>query len=322
MAIIAGIDEAGLGPVLGPLVVSAAAFSIPDEPAEASMWQLLSGAVTRRVPKRPSRIAIGDSKKLYGGMRGPAGLSNLERGVLAMLGTTRPLPPTLRGLLEELSPAAVARASACNWYRGLDLPLPRSMSATTAGLACNSLGESMRKAGVELLALRSEVVLEEEFNRLTDAGNKSTMLFDVACRLLMFLWNLAGGQNIRIFVDRQGGRMHYLEGLQRAFAGCSFKIIDESETSSSYRIADGRRWAEMHFSVAAEEKQLPVALASMASKYLREMLMEVLNAYWAEHVPDLLPTAGYYQDGNRFFKDILPTVRAMGLDHRLVYRMR
>ena len=49
---------------------------------------------------------------------------------------------------------------------------------------------------------------------------------------------------------------------------------------------------------------LPVAAASMLSKYLREMLMRRFNAFWKIHVPDLTPTAGYYNDGLRFLRDI------------------
>ena len=49
---------------------------------------------------------------------------------------------------------------------------------------------------------------------------------------------------------------------------------------------------------------LPVAAASMLSKYLREMLMRRFNAFWKIHDPELTPTAGYYNDGLRFLRDI------------------
>ena len=37
----------------------------------------------------------------------------------------------------------------------------------------------------------------------------------------------------------------------------------------------------------------------MLSKYLRETLMTRFNAYWQTHLPDVMPTAGYYGDGTR-----------------------
>ena len=108
--IVAGIDEAGLGPVLGPLVVSATAFSLPDELADLSMWQLLSGTVTRKVSRRHAAIAIGDSKKLFDSAQREKGLRNLRRGVLAMLATQGCAPQTLEHLLAAVSPAAIEQA--------------------------------------------------------------------------------------------------------------------------------------------------------------------------------------------------------------------
>lgn len=322
MTIVAGIDEAGFGPVLGPLVVSAAAFSLPEDKAGESMWRLLSAAVTRRASKRPSRIAIADSKKLYGGLRGSSGLEHLERGVLATLGTRGLLPQSLAGLLEIVSPPAVTEAGSCPWYRGLNLPLPRSLSVLEATLAANALDLAMRRAEIELLTIRSEVVFEPEFNRLTQAGNKSSALFDVTCRLLMRLWQAADRETIIIHVDRQGGRLHYLEPLARVFEGSSFKIIDETSNHSAYRIAAARRTAEIHFYVDCEQMYLPVALASMTSKYLRELFMQIYNSFWTRQVPGLSPTAGYYTDGKRFYQEIQPTASQMGIDQQMLYRLR
>jgi hypothetical protein len=42
----------------------------------------------------------------------------------------------------------------------------------------------------------------------------------------------------------------------------------------------------------------------MTSKYLRELFMEMLNTYFQKHLPDVPPTAGYYQDGRRFLNDL------------------
>ena len=47
---------------------------------------------------------------------------------------------------------------------------------------------------------------------------------------------------------------------------------------------------------------MPVALASMISKYTREALMSRFNTWWQTHLPALAPTAGYYSDGVRFIE--------------------
>jgi hypothetical protein len=308
--------------VLGPLVVSATVFAVPDGSAGESMWRLLAPAVAKNISKRSTHVAVNDSKKLYHGLRDGGGLYHLERGVLAMLATLRGVPSTLADLLETVSPDAAGKANAFQWYRPLELQLPRSQTSLDVALASNNVAAAMSQSGVELRGIHSEVVFEEEFNRLTGAANKSSMLLDVACRLLMRLWRDSPSGRINIFIDRQGGRMRYLPGLQRVFEGCRFKVLDENEADSAYLIADKNFEAEIHFSVGCEEKQLPVALASMTSKYLRELFMGIYNNFWAQRVPNLLPTAGYYTDGRRFYQEILPAVRRIGIDQRLLYRSR
>ena len=39
-----------------------------------------------------------------------------------------------------------------------------------------------------------------------------------------------------------------------------------------------------------------VALASIVSKAVRELWMDVFNAHWSARIPDLRPTAGYPND--------------------------
>ena len=76
------------------------------------------------------------------------------------------------------------------------------------------------------------------------------------------------------------------------------------------------------FTVGCEQRQLPVALASMASKYIRELLMARFNAYWTAAVPGLAPTAGYFRDGRRFWAQVEPELARLGLDAELVLRCR
>ncbi|MHC4591536.1 MAG: hypothetical protein ACYS8L_02445, partial [Planctomycetota bacterium] len=47
MVLWAGIDEAGYGPRLGPLVVAGTAFALEREPKEGILWETLRDAVSR-----------------------------------------------------------------------------------------------------------------------------------------------------------------------------------------------------------------------------------------------------------------------------------
>jgi hypothetical protein len=78
---------------------------------------------------------------------------------------------------------------------------------------------------------------------------------------------------------------------------------------------------EVSFEVRAES-YLPAALASMASKYLRELAMAALNAFWSARVPGLRRTAGYPQDASRFKSDIAAAQAELGIDDRMLWRAK
>jgi ribonuclease HII len=76
------------------------------------------------------------------------------------------------------------------------------------------------------------------------------------------------------------------------------------------------------FREKGETHCMSVALASMLSKYLREALMRRFNAFWRQYLPDVTPTAGYYNDGQRFLQDIDVTRRELGIPDELLIRAR
>lgn len=321
MAIIAGIDEAGFGPVLGPLVVSASVFRCPEADVDACGWRSLGAAVTRKHFRKSPALPVADSKALR--VR-TAGLVHIERGVLGMLEQMPPAPASLWELLRRVAPGALVDLSGYPWYAGADLPLPRQADAKDISLRARPVAEAMAAKGVVLEAVRCEPVLAAQYNRLVAATrNKSVALFGLTSRLIAHVFNTYGvGGPTRIVVDRQGGRMRYLGPLQRMFQGAAIRIIEESDRRSAYAVRDGDRSADITFVTRAEAESLPVALASMVSKYLRELFMELLNAWWAERTPGLKPTAGYYTDGRRFLRDIAQVLAAQGFDRSLLVRSR
>ena len=71
-----------------------------------------------------------------------------------------------------------------------------------------------------------------------------------------------------------------------------------------------------------EEASLPTALASMAAKYVRELHMHQLNAYFRTQVPGLRPTAGYGRDAWRFLSEIEGARQAEGVPDASILRCR
>jgi len=326
MAILAGIDEAGLGPVLGPLVMCASVFEVPDALADQPLWEALAPTVSRKRGRKSTALAIGDSKKLFN-RKSAKPLRHLERAVLASLaaGRQQQHPATLAELLTMIAGDANARANAKRypWYRPEEVTLPRALGATDVSLSANALAVAMRKAHISMRGIRAECVFVGEFNRIIRATrNKSTAALGITFRLVQYLWSRLKSGSMHINIDRQGGRMRYLSALERAFEGCSFKILSEDPDCSAYEMSDARRTARITFSIGAETAHMPAALASMTAKYLRELFMEMFNKFWSAQVENLTPTAGYYTDGKRFYAEIQDAMKRLSIDEDIVYRCR
>jgi len=100
------------------------------------------------------------------------------------------------------------------------------------------------------------------------------------------------------------------------------EVISEQEGRSEYRLRRGPHLVRIIFTEKAEAQCMPVAIASMLSKYLRECLMHRFNAYWKTHLPNLEPTAGYYTDGERFLRDIASKRAELGIRDEELVRCR
>ncbi len=280
-------------------------------------------AICKSPRKKHHGLAIADSKKLY---NPAAGLEHLERGALGMLSLLTERNSSLRSLLGCISPSVVAMLDSYPWYRGCDVALPVTAEAAGLRIRCRHVASILEKTGIRLAWARSEILPVGQYNaRITSTDNKATTLLDQTCSLIDSFWRYAcGNENLTILVDRQGGRQHYLRILQRLFPSAGLKILDEQNDNSSYRLTMDGRVLEVHFLVEGEDCHMPIALASMISKYIRELFMKLENQYWAGQMAgkELKPTAGYYTDGKRFLADISETAQRLKTPMELLVRNR
>jgi ribonuclease HII len=312
VAVVAGIDEAGYGPLLGPLVVSGVAFEVPDEAAGDDLWTRLAGVVTRS-PRDADRVAVNDSKRLFDQSRG---LRHIERTALAFAAAAGLGATTFRSLLGALADVA-DDLDAYPWHSGVDFPVP--LAADPARLAVDAQRLASAEGG-RFLGVRAHPVLVGEFNRHVESvGTKAATLFAKTALLLARFWRDWGDRGLIVHVDKHGGRNRYGLLLHQTFFGARVRTLVEGAEESVYEISDGARRMTVGFYVRGDSGHLPVALASIFSKYLRELFMHSFNAYWQRHVPDLVPTAGYYTDGQRFLRDIADARRRLAIpDHLLI----
>jgi len=322
MSIFCGIDEAGYGPVLGPLVVTAAAFH-HSQARSPGQFQGVCEAVFTPSPGGGKRFVVCDSKQLH---RGPDRFARLERALLPFLWLDGAPPVTVRDLLARHGHEAqclIEGLAPYPWYGDADLPLPHRTAGEEIADRAAALREALRKAGIEFLGFRAQVAHVARYNAdVADSGNKATALFGYVASLLAWLLDRWPGEDILLTVDRHGGRKYYAPLLETAFPFRQIEPLEETPERSTYQFEDGNRRVVIAFTVSADAEAAAVSLASMFSKYVRELFMDMFNAFWEARQEGLHPTAGYYTDGRRFLREIEPLRRELGIDRGLIIRCR
>ncbi len=319
MAVLVGIDEAGYGPLLGPLVVSSTAFSLPDSLLKANLWKLLSDSVGQKKRTLAGRLLVTDSKKAYHKSRD---LHHLQKPVLACLNCLGKVPENIGGLIESLAPDCASRLANYPWYKNLqDYPL--SSDPADISIASSVLKSNLTSNRMEILALESRCLDVAHYNTMVgNVKNKANVLFTAISSLMKNSLDRFGTDNLQIVVDRQSGRVDYTRPLRLMFPNMELKVIRQDKKIGSYELAGNNQKMRLHFAVDADNRYLPVSLASMASKYLRQLLVGRINHYFISHHPTLKPTAGYWKDGLRFIKDLKQNVPHLQYESAQLIRCR
>jgi ribonuclease HII len=309
-----GIDEAGYGPNLGPFVMTLVAARVPEH--DVCLWDLLKPCVRRFADEADERLLVADSKQVYS----PAnGWLDLEMGVLAGLPKTL---ATLQSLLEMLSLDDLPLLKRESWFVG-DTSVPTEVDGGALSKVRKQWQKACKSAIVQCTFCRSVVVPAPRFNDLIDKWDSKGAVLGIAMTSLIDCCMRANPEEpMRFIVDKHGGRNSYSALLQHAFPDGFVIGEQEGAARSVYRVEGLNREVRITFMPKADVNCFPVALASMISKYVRELLMREFNRYWRTHVPDLAPTAGYPGDSQRYFDAIRPVLLKLGIAERAVWRAR
>ncbi|MBK7645436.1 MAG: hypothetical protein IPJ19_20755 [Planctomycetes bacterium] len=321
--VVAGIDEAGLGPMLGPLALGFSAFRADGH----VLWPALEAIATQELREDAEKFVVADSKIVFSrDARGERRLERTALGFLSLAGTLA--APTSGAELFENLPADLRPErvwSTEHWFAHLPTELPWASARAEFVQSRLALARALEQADVELLEAGFRALPVGELNRSFElTQSKSGTQWEKTLPILARLWTRHASEGLDLLVDRQGGRMRYKAPLEQAFPRARVSVSSESELVSEYQVEEigGPRWMRVRFAVQAESLSFPVALASCLAKYARETCMRAFNASFAALAPELVPTAGYVTDARRWLKDAEPALAKSGIERSDLVRGR
>lgn len=320
--VICGIDEAGLGPLLGPLTIGWSAFELDS--LDTDPWKVASNIVSKMPADHATRFVVADSKIVYS--RNPTGRKRLEHTALGFLSLLRKggeLPPdagSVWGVGLRRDSGAIAQHP---WYKPAGA-LPIWCDSGALELRANRLARALSDAQVTPLDAGVRVLPAGELNHAFERlGNKAEATWEFTVAVLVHLREQFVDRPCKIDVDLQGGRRSYGPLLARALTRDSVVQVARDEEGSTYRLErTGCPPALVEFRAKHDQRSFPVALASCFAKYAREIAMNDFNAYFAALDSTLKPTAGYTQDGRRWLTDARDAIVQAGVQRSLLVRTR
>ena len=304
-----GVDENGLGPRLGPLVATSVVLETPG---------YRRGALC----DRGLDLGLTDSKQTGGFGR----MTFIESVALALLGWAKPHgqaddsasgehPRSADDLLDRLSPASRVELRACCpndqtaaqcW--AVDLPLPAF--GGDPALGATLLRKLVGRSKLRVVDVQSRLACAGMLNARRAAGqNKLAVDLELFEELITAARRLHGG-SLLVICGMVGGIRDYSYRLRH---------FDRARVDSLRGRRGQRRYAvdglgEIRFEVNADARHLPVALASIVGKYLREVCMLRIGEFYRRDVPGLQLASGYHDPvTSRFIEQTQPSRHHLGI---------
>lgn len=280
-----GIDENGLGPRLGPLVVTGVLARADTEAAAREVQgpaaQLFDGL-------------LGDSKRLVG--FGHSALGEAWARVLCR-----------HQGIEVNGPAALVRALLLDRVDLLQRDCPDSARPLCWRAAADgddgaerfeadgdllaqvdALHGALASRGIHLALARSVIVCTQKLNAARDEGRTRLDLDLEAMERLFLAMRDRAGRALSVHCGKVGGLTFYAPRFRHVRID-ALGIARETQPLSCYRSGG----AELSFVLDAEPKHQLVALASLVGKWLRDLFMNRLLAHLRRGHPDWPLASGY-----------------------------
>ena len=292
--LVMGVDENGLGPRLGPLLASSVTLQIPRY-ERAYLCE------------RGLALGLTDSKETGGfgrmGFTESVALALLKRGGAG-------LPGSADQLLDRVSPDSRQRLRACcpdaptaGQCWAVDLPLPAFGGDVSYGEGL--LDQLIGRSSLGIVDVQSRVACAGVLNAKLAAGqNKLAVDLELFEDLIASVQTRHGSPLLAV-CGMIGGIRDYASRLAR-FEPYRVTSLAPRRGQRRYMI-DGV--GEVRFEVDADARHLPVALASIVGKYVREICMRRIGEFYRQGNPDVKLASGYHDPVTTRFIDATESFR-------------
>jgi ribonuclease HII len=297
--LVMGVDENGLGPRLGPLVATSVALQIPRYARSALCIRGLA-------------LGLTDSKETGGFGR----MGFTESVALALIKrSAAELPASADAFLNMVSPGSRQRLRACcpdaptaGQCWAIDLPVPAFGGDASYGEEL--LDRLVGRSSLRIVDVQSRIACAGVLNAKLAAGtNKLAVDLELFEDLIRAV-HARHGSPLLAVCGMIGGLRDYASRLSR-FEPQSVQPLAGRRGQRRYAI-DGV--GEVRFEVDADARHLPVALASIVGKYVREICMRRIGEFYQQGNPELKLASGYHDPvTTRFIDATEPSRRRLGI---------
>jgi ribonuclease HII len=272
-----GVDENGLGPRLGPLVATACVLETARRDASATRLGAELGIADSKVSSGFGSMAHAEGLALALAERELGRAPEHADEVLGVL--------SLDALDTLRAPCPTSTQPQC-WSRHA---VPAFGGGAAEGHAIlDALGDA--RGRTQVVRVRSAILCASTYNAaVARRGSKLDVDLELFERLLLDA-RAATGRELRAVCGMVGGIRRYAPRFALLDATRT-TVVEEGRSRAAYHVED---LGEISFEVDADARSLPVALASMVGKYVRELAMARQNAFYRARDPELPEVSGYH----------------------------
>lgn len=298
-----GIDENGLGPVLGPLVVTGVAFEI-EGPRPSSLGALVGDSKALVSHEDPS-LGEAWARALLGAIGEPPRTPAEALSRLCIDGPEvlrAPCPTHPRPDAPDFDPVTMCWPQTEEAFIADDEMVQRCVETLHGWTGAKVAGRFLRKTPLRLVSVRSSIMCASRLNAAAREGRHRFLvdLHEMERLALQLHEDHGGGAPLDAICGKVGGMDFYGDNFG-PMSSRMYAIEAEGGKLSAYRFPGFGRLAFMQ---DADGRDPLVGLASLVGKWVRELTMGRIVRYLRasalpEHLgPNEIPSASGYRDPN------------------------